>query len=479
MSVDPRTDRLTGLRVTTDKSVDCHSLASIVAGVCGAGMSDQDKAIALFHFVRRMMFHYPQRSERHSPRDDLDALRLINTYGYSFCSQQAMTLVSLWRAAGIDGITWGVPGHCTAQAEYGGGLHWFDPLIGAYVFGRDGQTVASLADIAADPAVLSGAVADGRAGRAFLPCGKVLRWQAEKFCQHDPAYVKQCRDLSDDATFMIAVAAKAERAFDPPEPTYDPDITLRRGESVVFLWDHLDGQYNVRHLAHGEPPRQDIAPLDTLPPHHFCGVAAERWDEVNWPYWRPYEKTVRGIRTCRYQANGRHTYVPGLTDVADRPGVLEWRMRTPHVYTGAMLTMSSGQAFVSCDGRQTWTKVRDVAAGPSQAEIPITEPFLGRRDVWWSLEPATADDSPLRVECIFQHNMFARPFLVPGANRVTVAAAGGRIPVTVTWRWEEGGADRQDCRTLTALPADYTIDVGGADMPRMLSLELAAGKAGP
>ena len=127
-------DKVMAPRVTTDRSVDCHSLESIVANVCTPAMTDQEKAVALFRFVRRMMFHYPQRSERLHPKDDLDSLRLLNTYGYSLCSQQALVLVDLWRTAGIKSICWGMPGHCTAQAWYDGSEHWFDPLIGAYVY---------------------------------------------------------------------------------------------------------------------------------------------------------------------------------------------------------------------------------------------------------------------------------------------------------------------------------------------------------
>ena len=39
------------IRVTTDRSIDCHRLESIVEGVCGERMSDRDKAIALYRFT--------------------------------------------------------------------------------------------------------------------------------------------------------------------------------------------------------------------------------------------------------------------------------------------------------------------------------------------------------------------------------------------------------------------------------------------
>ena len=508
-------------RVTTDGSVNCHSRESIVAGVCTEGMSEQDKAIALFHFVRRMMFHYPQRSERGSPRDDLDTLRLINTYGYSFCSQQALVLADLWRAAGIGGMAWGVPGHCTAQAEYDGGLHWFDPLIGAYVLRRDGGTVASLADVAADPTLLTAAVEEGRACPGFVPCRTVLRRDAEVFCRHDPKYVEECRDLIDDVTFLAAVAGKAERAFEPNPSVYDPDVSLRRGESVRFLWDCLDGECNVRYLQEGEAPRKDIVPPNMLPPHHFCGIEAEERDTMNCRYWQPYARAVRGVRTGRYQANGRHVYAP---DLGRRPGPdgfeenrfrwagrrdggaalrpagagqlasLVWRMRTPHVYTSANVTVDFLRAeaddvnrvLVSCDGRKTWSKVYDAGAGAgagrARAHARVGEPVLGMRDVWLKVEcstarePAGAGVDGLAVECVFQHNMFARPFLSAGTNRVFVTAgpqAQADPPLTVRWEWMEADSARSHTREISAFPADYTIEVGGQALPRMLAWEMS------
>ncbi|KKL48257.1 hypothetical protein LCGC14_2327310, partial [marine sediment metagenome] len=118
-----------GPKVTTDASVDCSSVKSIVADVCRDAKTDQDKAVALFQFARRLMHHYPNRADGVAVHD---TLRLLNTYGYSFCSQQAMLTVHLWKTAGLKGKIWTVPGHSTMQVEYDGGLHWFDLLIGGY-----------------------------------------------------------------------------------------------------------------------------------------------------------------------------------------------------------------------------------------------------------------------------------------------------------------------------------------------------------
>jgi len=512
------------IRVTTDRSIDCHRLESIVEGVCGKRMSDRDKAIALYRFTRRLMFHYPQRSER-AAGDDLDALRLLNTYGYSFCSQQMIVLVSLWQAAGIAGEIWSMPGHTTAHASYAGRLHWFDPLIGAYVRRRRGGTVASLPEIAADPALLTAAARDRRAPATFAPCRHVLRDDAERFCRHDPQLIARCRDLGDDVSYVAALAAEAEPWpwGRPDPPRYDGDLTLRRGEKVVFLWDSLPGEVNCKALKPGQRPRANVVPPGELPPHHFCGIEAERGDLANYPYWRPYAKQIRGVWTCRYAANGRHVYRPDLARAAAtgaferstfalaarrrggpalrvrRPGTLAslvCRMRTPHVYTSAVVTATFHRAAagdvsrirLSADGRR-WTSVWDAAeagagVGRIGATVELRRRIVARRDLWLRFDCGTAGEaaraglSGLGVRAVFQHNMFARPYLLPGRNRVTVHPGPSDGPDTpppaITWVWREGRATRRHVRQVAALPATYAVAVAAAAPPRMLRLEIAA-----
>lgn len=511
-------------RVTTDRSVDCHSLKSIVADVCTPTMSAQEKAIALFGFVRRLMYHYPQRSERLDPKDDLDALRLLNTYGYSLCSQQAIVLVDLWRTAGIRSIVWGVPGHATAQAQYGGAQHWFDPLIGAYVYRRDGKTVASLRDIAKDPAVLTKAAEEGRASPAFVPCRTVLRDDAARFARDKPHYVTECAELVDDVTFMAARAGEAKKCWGPNPQRYDPDVALRRGESVLFLWRNLPGEFNCKTTPPGVPCRKDVVPHGQLPPHHFCGVGAEKRDGANARYWLPYVKAMAGVRTGRYYANGRHTYWPSLArepakgDFAQNtfdwtpegrlsprlrvrragtPAALVCRMRTPHVYTSAVVTVEFARArrsdvsrlYVSRDGKTGWRKVYDAGragAGRLPATVRLRDEIVGLRDLWLKVECRTSGDAAaaglntLKFEAVFQHNMFARPYLCGGANRVSVRVANPDAlrdgDFTVTYAWKEGRRKATHVERIRKSPHAYTIDVAGDALPRMVSLELSVAR---
>jgi hypothetical protein len=504
-------------RIATDGSVDTHSLQSIVADVLrqANAKTDEQKAVAIYEFVRRVMFHYEQRGEQQFEQHlDLDALRLVNTYGYSFCTQQMLVLVHLWQAAGLDAKFWSVPGHSTAQAFYGGKTHWFDPLIGAYVYSRDKDGgIASLKEIAEDPTVLTKAVAEKRASPTFMPCGKVLADDARRL-SGNAEYAASCAALGDDVGFMVANAPKAKAMGGPRVTIFQPDWNLRRGETVTFLWDNLDGEYVVK----------PDAPKDELPPNHFCGVAADSKDVNNYKFWKPYAKPINGVSTCRYYANGTQVLQPVfLSDYckngiegksmdllcwksaeeprlrpkkAGEPGSVVYRMSTPHIYTNGTVTLKFHRAadadasrlYVSHNSGITWQKVYDAAeagakAGIVDATVNVRDQVRGRRDVWFRVECGTEADvakcglEALKIEMVFQHNMFARPFLVPGENKVTVRAANAENleydRLEVTWAWKEGDQEKSDTRRIMPDSMSYTLNVAGAEMPKMLRLQMA------
>ena len=168
----------------------------------------------------------------------------------------------------------------------------------------------------------------------------------------------------------------------------------------------------------------------------------------------------------------------------------------PHVLTGASVAAEFYRAtltevcrlYVSPDAGVTWAKVWDAAeaapgTGRLAASVTLREQVRGLRDFRVRAECATAGDvkqaglNSLRIEAVFQHNMFARPFLGPGENRVTVRLANpetlARDRFTVTRVWREGDRERTHTRRITRSPATYTINVGGGEIPRMVRLVLA------
>jgi NAD kinase len=119
----------------------------------------------------------------------------------------------------------------------------------------------------------------------------------------------------------------------------------------------------------------------------------------------------------------------------------------------------------------------------AKAAVHVKDIVRGQRDFWVRAECATDGDlakaglNAIGVDAIFQHNMFARPFLAPGKNQVTVRTANPETldhdKLNVMWVWQEAGVEKKDSRRVTKSPTDYTIEVGGDEMPRMIRLEMS------
>ncbi|MBN1457915.1 MAG: hypothetical protein JXA57_00170, partial [Armatimonadetes bacterium] len=68
----------------------------------------------------------------------------------------------------------------------------------------------------------------------------------------------------------------------------------------------------------------------------------------------------------------------------------------------------------------------------------------------------------LTLESTFVLNYLALPRLLPGRNRVTVAAGGTECrneKLEVTYAWTDREGDDEDRRIITTLPETYEIEV--------------------
>ncbi len=86
------------LKILTDRYADTTSLERIVRDVVpDASLPAEQRALRLFHWYRRMFFHY-----RNMGRDRRDALKAINSYGCNLCVSQAAVFAALVRTAGLE-----------------------------------------------------------------------------------------------------------------------------------------------------------------------------------------------------------------------------------------------------------------------------------------------------------------------------------------------------------------------------------------
>ncbi len=138
------------LNVVSDKSEDLSTLEAWKRTYIRDGMSDQDKAIALFNTMVRY------RHQANPPREFLssgesgghvhDPLKTIHVYGYGQCCCVAGQIVGLARYLGLDARGRNITAHSVCEVRYNDAWHLVDASVMNYHVKDDGQ-LASVDEI--------------------------------------------------------------------------------------------------------------------------------------------------------------------------------------------------------------------------------------------------------------------------------------------------------------------------------------------
>ena len=457
------------LRVTTDRTVDARSLESIVRDVVrlsGAKTNDE-KAIAIHDWLHQAIFHHPYPVEK--PPASVGPLKVLNVYGWGLCGGQHTVLKALFEAAGwtVRFRGWSDPGHTTIEVLYDGRWHYFDVFLKCYFWMKDRSTIAGQDDIVKDPSIVLDALKEKRVPAShYLACGD----DAE-------GIVRGCRNSK---AHPPSTPENGGMSVTGRDRDYAPRLRLPAGATLRLEWK-------------GEPGKMAVDGKGL----HTCGNRDFRSDPVLGPLLEHYGP--------RSHSNGTFTYAPDFSrsaDVADvaleaasakdgrlaatGAGRAVFDLSLPYAYVEARVDAAfeggEGRLSVSTDGGKTWRPAPSGDLGPLVRQayaVKLKAEFPGAL-------------TRLRVEAVVEHNRGVLPYLLPGANAVTVSAAAplpGDREVAVAYvfqeatapartRWDGRGVAYAEPRTvrrvLTRLPETFTIEVGGNTPPRMLSLEMSA-----
>lgn len=431
-----------GLKILPDKAPDCSSLKSIVETVTRGCRSNDEKAIAIYNFMRLTHYHRAYPSEP----GGVPVLKEINTYGWSLCGGLHAEQSALWRELGWPWRFVGWPGHTTVEAFYDGRWHYLDVFLKFYAWMPDpnkpgGRTIAGQDDLAANPQELlfdaftldkSRKVAYAR-GNEFEMFGDRANWQA-------PAFLVCGDDLPG-----VAAGVKARSRAGSPEGWagmnhaaggYSADVNLAPGFALTTTWDKIEGAW--------------YWPASKTPPCHTCGDKEIRNSPEKGPLAEPYLATGWD---CESYASGQLTFRPDFTSAAAlrsfasvenavikngalvaadpaQPARATVLLHTPYVLTQASASAAGiEKTEVSLDDGKSWksANANDFGAaldGRVRAHVRLT--FHELKD--------------LRLDATVQNNPFTLPYLSPGKNEITVSAADAaalgdnRLVVTYAYR---------------------------------------------
>ena len=194
---------------------DTRHLQSIVDFVLKPGMSDAEKARALWEFEIKRRFHATTDDDEVS-----DAVKVHNCYGYTLCQNESLVMADLWRKAGLK-IRKGFPnGHSTTEVYYDKGWHLLDSDEGILCLLRDNKTIASEAQIVADHDLMK--------------------------CVH--TYGPLCNDnrMRDEGSAALHYWEGPREGEHPSLTGHSMSFTLRPGEAITWAWNPA-GRFHENH----------------------------------------------------------------------------------------------------------------------------------------------------------------------------------------------------------------------------------------
>jgi len=136
-------------KVVSIHTVDASSPEAIVKGIIKPGMSDEEKALAIWRYCWRNLYHWPAPQEEGRSKHELDVVydvnKLFNVYGYTYCFASRSPAEALCQAAGLEARSGGIGGHLIWEAYFGGRYHYIDSDQRGFSRLADG-TIAALED---------------------------------------------------------------------------------------------------------------------------------------------------------------------------------------------------------------------------------------------------------------------------------------------------------------------------------------------
>jgi len=376
-----------------------RTLDEIVNAAVAPGMSDSEKAMAIWFQDCRYHYHFVGD-------DGGDPVRVFNVFGCYLCGNNGTSLAGLWRRAGLKvAPSAGTIGHTTSRVFFDGRWHCLDGDQHAIFLLRDNETVADDQDLVRDHDLIK------RAHTMGILFGD-YRGHDESFaaCYAYEGVVSGERNCRQGTTM---------------------NMTLRPGEALVWRWGHLS------------PPKLRGREKANYP-NTVCNGLWEYRPELTGDLWRNGAASVENVKAG----------ADGLSAEEGKDGTIVWAMQSPYVIVGGGLEKedAGAQFALSFDGK-SWQKVEGTSLDgffPATGQSPCY-------NYWLSCQlSGAARLKRLAIVNDLQMAPLVLPGMAVGENKFTYTdETKGRRSVRITHEWVERSASRPpQAAAAPVAPAD-------------------------
>lgn len=386
-----------------------RTIEEIVANAVEPGMSDREKALALWRQETMHRYHFGT-----ADRDVKTPVKVFNVYGYNTCGDDSNCMAGLWRTAGLKVCPDRVMGHCITQVFYEGRWHLLDGDMHSIYLLRDNETIAAGREVARDHDLIK-------------------RSHVHGILSEDSRH----KDEGEAALFIYEGDARGTRNC---IGSHTMHMVLRPNEALVWRWGHLDpakyhGRWRLDPVEyHG---RRHVDFSDTI-----CNGLWEYRPDFSKEVWRKGADVVEDIKRTR----------DCLAAQPGKIGTMVWTMQSPYVFVGGRLEVEgSGAKFaLSWDGK-AWQEVGE--------HLDKLFPPRGTPRYKYYLRCQLSDEARLERLGIVNDVQMAplvMPDMVVGKNAfVYTDESPGERKVRITHEWVERSASRPpEAPPATVFPTD-------------------------
>jgi len=396
------------VKVVSDAVPDATSTEALLADIIKPGMTDEQKATAIWRVVYHSRFWNP--SSRGSLRQELggtDPIIRMNCFSPTICQQDAENCIALWELAGLPGRMWQLGWHTTSEVWYDGGWRHFDATLGRITRDDDGKVTS----------VTFGRKRRGRRNwmrpNSYISTteGISLGHRMGLTLRRDETFTRYWYPLGKDPDYWCA-------SSDGKRPDNRPRRGRRRLAKAMELTERRF-----------EPMPDDAA------------YGNGRWlfePDLSRPDWRQFLEHYENLAVSEssdmyaYAAAQLHPAKPGKQALA------VFRLKSPYIFSGGWVSgffaISKGgdqlEVQASVDGGRTWkTLWRRTDIRANNHTVGLRPVLAGKFDCLVRirmLAVKNAEDvrvGALKFETIVMNNPFMLPALKLGKTRITVDAS--------------------------------------------------------
>ncbi|HUS93488.1 MAG TPA: hypothetical protein VM695_16640 [Phycisphaerae bacterium] len=465
--------------VLSDKVEDVSNLAAWRASWIKPGMTDEQKALAVWETVVKYRHQTNPPNEYALMGDNVhDVMKAIHVYGYGMCCCAAANIEQLGRTVGLKARGRIIRAHSVPELFYDGAWHLFDASLINYHRKPDG-TIASVDEII--EAVQQWHAAHSGYARNE---GKLRAFARDFGWRKGPALLAGSEFYTKDGWNLAGTHGwpSTMQEFDcKPGQVYEygysqgyrPNVQLRPGERLARNWFNKGLHVN---MDGGQAPGCLEKRAGMGPQRKLGDIAPGRVGNGTREYDVPLaDGTFRtGALVAENLASKSEAGAGPAVRVKDpaKPGVLVIRMPSSYVYLTGKLALDAvvgegGALAVGLSGNNglDWQEIARVGES-GRSEVDLSKHVLRRYDYRLRLElrgKGTGLEA-LKITHDVQHSQAPLPALGPGENTVTFRAGPAEGTVTI-----EGKADTKRKRNELLL-SDFHPQVEGL-APQYLRVE--------